>query len=36
MVNGVYGGNMESCGAPTYNLDDMAHVVILTYKNWGK
>ena len=36
MVNSVYRGNMESCGAPNYNLDDMAHCVVMAYKNWGK
>jgi len=36
MVNSVYKGNMESCGAPTYNLDDQAHCVVMAYKNWGK
>jgi len=36
MVNMVYNGDMETCGAPTYNLDDQAHCVMLAYKNWGK
>ena len=36
MVNKIYHGNMESCGAPTYNLDDQAHCVLMAYWNWAK
>jgi len=36
MVNNIYRGNMESCGAPNYNMDDQAHCVVMAYKNWGK
>lgn len=36
MVNMIYNGDYETCGAPTYNLDDNAICALLGYKNWGK
>jgi sphinganine-1-phosphate aldolase len=36
MINMVYRGNAESCGATSYNMDDSSHCVAQAYMRWGK
>lgn len=36
MVNMIYHGNFETCGAPSYNIDDNVTCALLAYKKWGE
>lgn len=32
----IYHGNFETCGAPSYNIDDNVTCALLAYKKWGE